>query len=314
MAQSAEKRWYVRGDIDDWRARDLWLFENQTATRVFVANPERGAGTFFQADPDEDFWACIRRQTSWLEPGAPGFHSMTLGPGEYYPRIARPLVLASLELRGELWSPASVLAEKAHVANTRSQLTSLTRRLGTICQTVQPTEKKTLDVAYGHEIRNLLILAATEAEMHWRGILTANGRSAAPNSNEYLKLVDPLRLLDYEITFHDFPDLQPVKPFAGWSKLDPTESLRWYAAYHGVKHNRENEFERGTLRRFEAVSACVALVVAQFGRVALSTELLSFVDVSVPTWPIGEMYLSPVTPGVGWTPVRAFNSTEQGIR
>jgi hypothetical protein len=115
MAQSAEKGWYVRGDIDDWRARDLWLFENQTATRMLVTNPENGPGTFFKAEPGDDFLACIRRHTpSWLEPGAPGFHSMTLGPGEYHPRIARPLALASLELRRELWLPPSVLAEKAY--------------------------------------------------------------------------------------------------------------------------------------------------------------------------------------------------------
>ena len=313
MAQNAEKRWFVRGDIDDWRARELWLFENQTATRMFVTHPERGPGTFFQADPDEDFWACIRRQTSWLEPGAPGFQSMTFGPGEYHPRIARPLALASLELRRELWLPPSVSAEKSYMASARGQLISLKRKLETICQTAQPSEK-TLDVVYGHEIRNLLILAATEVEMHWRGILIVNGVAAPRNSNEYAKLVDPLKLLDYAITFHDFPDLQPVQPFAGWSKLDPTQTLGWYAAYHGVKHNREEEFERGTLRRaFEAVSACIALMVAQFGSVALNAELSSVVDVIVPTWPIGEMYLSPVT-GTDWMPVRAFSSTEPAIR
>jgi hypothetical protein len=290
-------------------ARSLAV-ENQTATRMFVTNPEGGPGTFFKAEPGEDFLACIRRHTpSWLEPGAPSFHSMILAPGEYHPRIARPLALASLELRGELWSPAGVIEEKAYVASARGQLTALKRKLETICQTAQPSEK-TLDVVYGHEIRNLLILAATEVEMHWRGILIANGVSAPRNSNEYVKLVDPLKLLDYAITFHDFPDLQPVQPFAGWSKLDPTQTLEWYAAYHGVKHNRENEFERGALRRaFEAVSACLALMVAQFGRMALNAELSSFVEVSVPTWRTGEMYLSPVT-GTDWKPVRAFNSTQ----
>jgi hypothetical protein len=79
-----------------------------------------------------------------------------LGPGEYYPRIARPLVQAH---QPTPWSQSFNL-EKAYVANARSQLTSLTRKLETICQTVQPSES-TL-VVYGHEIRNLLILAATE--------------------------------------------------------------------------------------------------------------------------------------------------------
>jgi hypothetical protein len=61
MAESAEKRWYVRGDDDDWRARELWRFENQAATRMFVTNPESGPGSFFKAEP---------ARTSWLASGA----------------------------------------------------------------------------------------------------------------------------------------------------------------------------------------------------------------------------------------------------
>jgi hypothetical protein len=212
---------------------------------------------------------------------------MTLGPGEYYPRIARPLV-QQREPR-PLWSQ-SFNVEKAYVANARSQLTSLTRQLGTICQTVQPSEK-TLDV-YGHEIRNLLMLAATEVEMHWRGILIANGapQTTKFNINEYVKLAEPLKLLDYAVTFHDFPDLQPVQPFAGW-KANQKDSLRWYAAYNAVKHNRESEFDRGTLRyAFQAVSACIVLLVAQFGQTALNAELSSTVSLTYPDWTIGEMY------------------------
>jgi hypothetical protein len=293
------KQWYIR-DRFNGQPRQLWLFENQTATRIGVTNPEMGAGTFFRAKPDEDFFDCIRRQTPWLDPAVTEgrFHCMTLGPGEFYPRVARPIALAR---ESRLWSP-SVLADNAFVASARSQLTPLTRKLETICQTVQPSER-TLDV-YGHEIRNLLILAATEVEMHWRGILTANGALASRfNSSEYVKLAEPLKLLDYAITFHDFPDLQPVKPFAGWSTADPTNSLRWYAAYNGVKHNREGEFQRGTLRcAFQAVSACIALVVAQFGPTALNAELSSTVSLTTPDWPIGEMYVPCVTSSE-WTPV-----------
>jgi hypothetical protein len=265
-----------------------------------VTNPERGAGTFFRAEPGEDFYDCIRRQTLWLTDGVTEgrFHEAALGPGEYYPRMSRPLALARESM---LWS-RSVLTEKDFVANSRGQLTSLTRKLQTICQTVQPSEKNL--GAFGHEIRNLLILAASEAEMHWRGVLVANGRLLPKfNSNEYVKLIEPLKLLDYAITLHDFPDLQPVRPFAGWSKGDPTNTLGWYNAYNGVKHNREDEFERGNLRHaVEAVSACIALQVAQFGPTALNAELLGSFGLRVPDWSIGEMYLSPMT-SPDWTPV-----------
>ncbi len=258
-----------------------------------VGSPQTGVGTYFEAEPGEDIWDCIRRQTPWLDSCATEgrFYKMACRPGEFFPRIARPIALAAEEVP---WSPW-IETDFAYVANSRNQLNLLVRRLGAICQTVQPS-MKTLDV-YGHEIRNLLILAATEVEMHCRGILTVNGSKASQfHSNDYVKLADPLKLLDYTVTFIDFPDLKSIRPFAGWEKSRPTKSLRWYEAYNGVKHNREGEFERGTLRHaFEAVSACIALFVAQFGPAALNAELSSLARVEVPHWPIDEMYLPGVT-------------------
>ena len=147
MSHNAEKRWYVR-DYVAGQPRQVWLFDAQTATRMGVTNPESGPGSFFRAEPGESIWDSIRRQTPWLNPDITEghFHPMTLGPGEYYPRIARPLALAR---EPRLWSPP-VEAEKPYVAGAKSQLTLLARRLETICQTVQPSDK-TLNV-YGHEI------------------------------------------------------------------------------------------------------------------------------------------------------------------
>jgi hypothetical protein len=290
MASTFDNRWYVRDGVGG-QSRQIWLIEDQTATNMSVTNPEMGAGTLFRAAPGETIWDCMRRQTPWFNPDVTEghFHAMTLGPGEFYPRIARPIALAGNESR--LWSP-NLDGEKVYIASARGQLISLTRKLEIICQNVQPSER-TFDV-YGHEIRNLLILAATEAEMHWRGILVKNGsQSQRLSSKEFVKLVDPLKLSEYAITFYDFPDLQPIRPFAGWLEVDPTRSLGWYDAYNGVKHNREREFERGTLRHtFEAVSACIALLVAQFGLTALNAELSRSVTLKLPSWPIKEMYLA----------------------
>src|ERR1700683_5163449 len=190
MSHTLDNHWYVRDHIAG-QPRQIWRIDDQTATNIGLTNPEMGAGPFFKADPGETIWDCIRRQTPWLNPGVTEglFHSMTLGPGEFYPRIARPIALAT---KSQLWLPSHE-AEKVYIANARGQLTLLTRKLEIICQTVQPSQK-TLDV-YGHEIRNLLILAATEAEMHCRGILVANGSQIQRlNSNDYVKLVEPLKL------------------------------------------------------------------------------------------------------------------------
>ncbi|MHC2284101.1 hypothetical protein ACVME8_010771 [Bradyrhizobium diazoefficiens] len=299
MASNSDKRWYVR-DRAAGQPRQVWLFTDRTATNIGVTNPHGGAGTYFVADDGESIWDCIDRQTPWLKPEVieGRFYEMKLGPAEFYPRIARPIALG---VQPTLWTPPRE-GEKAYVASARGQAAILVRKLELICQTVQPSNR-TLRV-YGHEIRNLLILAATEAEMHWRGILRTNGsRVAKPNSNEFVKLLTPLKLAGYAVAFHDFPDIAPVRPFAGWTPADPTNSLGWYAAYHGVKHNREEEFERGTLGdAISAVSACVALLVAQFGPVALGTKLSGSLVISCPEWSIEYMYI-PGVDEVDWTPV-----------
>ena len=291
MTNEPTKRWYVR-DHFSGQPRQIWRIENGTATRMGVTNPEAGAGTYFKADPGENILDCIRRLTPWLNPGVTEgqFYPAGSGPGEFHPRMARPIALA---VRNDLWSPW-METDFNYVANSRGQLTLLVRKLEIICQTVQPNPR-TLD-AYGHEIRNLLILAATEVEMHCRGILTANGSLTSKfNSNEYVKLADPLKLREYAIAFRNFPEIQQLRPFSGWEKDNPSKSLAWYDAFNGVKHNREHEFERGTLRHAtEAVSACLAVFVAQFGPAALSAEMSNLFSIEFPTWSISEMYLPPV--------------------
>ncbi|MGH1556984.1 hypothetical protein ACRAWD_02635 [Caulobacter segnis] len=102
--------------------------------------------------------------------------------------------------------------------------------------------------AYGHEIRNLLILAAMEVETHWRGVLVANGFTRdRPWTSDYVKLLVPMRLDQYAVGFRHYPWMDPVRPFGGWSADQPTQSLFWYDAYNGVKHNREHEFHRADL-------------------------------------------------------------------
>jgi hypothetical protein len=114
---SLGKRWYIRDHING-QPQQLWLFDfdNQTAT----PSPEVGPGTFFRAEPGEDIWDCIRRQTSWSDPERL-FHAMTLGPGKYYPRIDRPLVPVPAWEPRLLWSQ-SFNVENAYVAMREASL------------------------------------------------------------------------------------------------------------------------------------------------------------------------------------------------
>ena len=245
--------------------------------------------------------------TPWFEPdGQCPFHRTVLGPGEFYPRIARPDDQHPGEAPG--WNPGA-RTETNVMAIACGQLATLTRQLDRICQTVHPTEK-TFGV-FGHDIRNLLILACTEVESHWRGVLVANGVSRGRfDTRDYAALRQAMKLDEYAVDFPAYPWLMPLKPFAGWGSTgSPTRELQWYDAYNAVKHNREAAFERATLRHaFEAVIACAIMMAAQFGLsdgLGQRSELQAFFHISaVPVWALSDVYIHPYGERSGnWMPV-----------
>jgi hypothetical protein len=79
-------------------------------------------------------------------------------------------------------------------AIAHDQIAVLTDQLKGICQTIHPVSQNL--TVYGHEIRNLLILASTEVEALWRGILTVNHASPSGRdftTRDYVKLVPALK-------------------------------------------------------------------------------------------------------------------------
>lgn len=276
-----ENGWWLR-----CHPRQLWHFADGVATQLGVTNPEGGPATYFKAAPGETLFDCIRRQTPWFDETDQPFAKMTLGPGQFYPRIARPLALAG---KPTMWAMET---DPTHLIEAQNQLIAFMQHLEAICRVVEP-DAASLTI-YGHDIRNLLILAATEVEMHWRGILVANGRAPGRfTTNDYVRLTDPLRLAAYSVRFRRFPRLTAICPFADWGPDDPTASLPWYGAYHAVKHDRELAFTQAMLgHAIAAVAGCVALMVAQFGKNALTPDLLLFFGVEPPNWPLNETYLT----------------------
>lgn len=293
----------------------VWNIEDDRATLLGVASPEQGVGSFYKADPGETIWEAIRRMTPWFEPdGENPFHKINLEPGQYYPRIARPINQHFDGSPG--WSPGA-LHEASAIAVAQSQLSVLTQQLERICQTIHPTEK-TFD-AFGHDIRNLLILASTEVESHWRAVLVANGRQKGTfNTKDYVALCEAMKLEEYAVTFPAYPWIEAIAPFKGWDSSAPTATLKWYDAYNAVKHNRENEFERATLRRaFEAVTACSILMTAQFGihqTRQCQADWQSFFHISAfPQWGLSDVYIYPYNGGE-WSPVSFNFSIDQTSR
>jgi len=273
------------------QATEVWKIDDDSAFRIGITGP-----TIFRADDGKTIWETLALKTGWFGPnGESPFHDATLRPGQFYPRMARPIDQHPGEAPG--WSPGAK-TDTNYIAIARGQLTALMRQLDRICQTVQPTDA-TYNT-FGHDIRNLLILACTEVESHWRGVLVANGITKDRfTTADYVTLCPAMRLNEYAVDFPNYPWLPPVKPFEGWGTTgSPTRELKWYDAYNAVKHDRENEFSRATLRHaFEAVTACAIMIAAQFGKphgLGQRTELQDFFHfTSVPTWPLSDVYIFP---------------------
>jgi hypothetical protein len=245
--------------------------------------------------------------TGWFGPnGESPFEKTQLNPGEFYSRMARPSDQHPNNVPGQY---PGAKRDADIIAIARGQLTTLVRQLDRICQTIQPVPENL--AAFGHDIRNLLILACTEVESHWRGVLATNGVIAANlSTNDYVKLRPAMRLDEYGVRFPSYPWLASAQPFLGWgSSGKPSRDLSWYDAYNAVKHDRENAFSRATLANaFDAVAACAVMMVAAFGfpeGLGFSNELRAFFDMAeCPSWPLADVYIHPYGEVRGdWTAV-----------
>ena len=208
-----------------------------------------------------------------------------VSPGEYFMRMYRPILEHSNFMHSAIPKVDEHLLAKASL-----QLSALIDSLTRISKTVFP-EGSNLDT-YGDEIRNLIILACTEVEAQWKGILSVNNKDSR-TTKDYVKLAKPLKLSDYKSKLDLFPWLPSFSPFANWSSNEPTQSLCWYSAYNAVKHNREGEFHKAKFKfALEAVVACYITLIAQFGHHKKLNHLRQFFQVvNEPKWLVTEKYI-----------------------
>jgi|SRR5271165_4559042 len=140
-------------------------------------------------------------------------------------------------------------------ALSSGQLDALIEQFKQVCQTVHP-EGDNLKT-FGHDIRNLLILACTEVEAQWKNILIKNSYPRVHHANirdDYVKLLHAMKLDAYEVELTWYPWIGSVAPFADWAT---SGSLAWYSDYNKVKHDRMGSFEKATLRNaMKAVTGC----------------------------------------------------------
>jgi hypothetical protein len=178
------------------------------------------------------------------------------------------------------------------------QLHALIQELQRVCQVVQP-EKANYD-AYGHEIRNIIILACTEVEAQWKNILEANSQKAK-NRRDYVKLALPMKLGEFRAALPWYPWLDPIAPFENWVPTAPRikQFLPWYDAYNDIKHDREKNFAQAKLiHALTSVTACFVILCAQYGwgfarRPEAAAEAF-FQLIEAPKWEPTEIYVPPL--------------------
>lgn len=261
----------------------LWFIDEGIAERV------DGAIDYVHVPRDSDPLEAVRAtRPGWK------FFPLELEPGQYYPRMARPSSARPQQSPGT--NPAN---DQVLIETIRGQLTALRAQLESIFRIVHPVPENF--GVFGHDIRNLLILAATEVESLWKGVLSANGVRAT-NTHDYVKLVKAMKLDEYAVRLPYYPWLEPIVPFRDWKPSNqPSKDLPWYDAYNGVKHDRENEFSRGSLiHAMAAVCGCAVMTFAQFGTYGFRyrAEINSFFElVGAPVWHPSQVYCPPLEGG-----------------
>lgn len=231
---------------------------------------------------------------------------------EHQPRMARPQLGTSSYINMPGSGPLYVMAENAQpqlphdnnsLASSLNQLALLVASIRDIFYSIEPHQNN-INV-YGHLIRNTLLLAAIEFENECKGVLSANEYTPVGNTNrwttgDFVKVLHPLRLLEYEVQLGYYPAIIPRLPFAGWNSQAPTQSLLWYDAYNAVKHDREANFARATVEHaIDAVTACAIMLAAQYRIIPNWKEQIGgfFVFRKHPDWPIEQRYVNSTRPG-----------------
>jgi len=282
QAADNEAKYFIQVGPNQTEA--FWKVHHNTANRIDVSS---SGSSLHGADPGEEVITTLRKRFVGSE-----FHWLILTPGEYYPRMARPHTTLVGESPGQ--NPDTSTSLKRARTESTGQLHALIEQLEHICRIVHPDTENFQ--SFGHEIRNVLVLACTEVEAQWKNIMKANGIILErPNTNDYVKLLQAMKLNEYTVELNYYPWLDPIEPFKNWTVNCPSQSLDWYNAYNLVKHDREQQFSQSTLKRtIDAVTACFVILCAQYGwDFALKDARVSsaFFRLSgAPSWTASEIY------------------------
>jgi hypothetical protein len=220
-------------------------------------------------------WHCLGQHGNIIDKSKVKLSALEVG--KYFPRIWRGSYDSGL-LSGYSGIDARKIYGYKHTQATVAS-SSLFNYLVDIFSYVEPSVENF--GAFGHKIRELIILTCTEIESAWRAILLENGYK--PKSSfttaDFFHTKEALRLEQWRVSLTEYPDLNSFSPFSDWESSFPTKSLIWYDVYNAIKHNREACFHQATMEHLlNAVAALFIMQAAQWG-----PELYSFFHGNVPS-------------------------------
>ncbi len=181
-------------------------------------------------------------------------------PGVCYKRIWRPGINNYYNRGFE-----KTISQK-ELTQSSVSLQILLDKLESLFEFLEPSEQN--ESAYGHRIREIILLASMEVESAWSAVLRDNGYTSEQdfNTKDYVKLLNPMFLDGYKLSLQQYPQFSPFSPFEGWNPAAPTHSLIWYDAYNKIKHDREKNLPLATLQNaITSVGAAAVMYRAQFG-------------------------------------------------
>ncbi|MCY6352850.1 hypothetical protein OXV71_19125 [Bacteroides fragilis] len=165
-----------------------------------------------------------------------------------------------------------------------------------VFKTVAPYQKN--KNCFGHNIRNVIILACTEIDAMMQNILKKNKIKPTGKfytTKDYYKLVEILKLKDYSIRFRRYHDLNEITPFKNWNQARSTKSLAWYDSYNRIKHDREKEFKLANIENaINSVAAYAITLIAQFGyrNILWNNKINQIIEIlAEPQWKIEDFYI-----------------------
>ena len=157
------------------------------------------------------------------------------------------------------------ISNRQEYSNLIRQLEIILDDLENIFKVIAPNKHN--KGTYGHAIRNIILLACTEIDMMMKHILERNdySRKNTYSTNDYIHLLKPLRLNEYQVGFQRFGN-SLYSPFWRWSSENPSQSIWWYDAYNKIKHDREKYFKQANIgTAINAVMAFAITLIAQYG-------------------------------------------------